>query len=126
MMKMQLKIMGAFVEREGDPKTLTWLKLLFQRTLDSEISKMLDFYKFRADALREDVENLETKERHMLLSILNVCADRPLSDIATCSKPNPETHELVTPGKPDVQKYVSSMSNMDFHQGALLLVIPWL
>jgi SPX domain protein involved in polyphosphate accumulation len=74
MMKKQLDIMGAFVKKRQDPETLNWLKLLFQRALDGEISKMLDFYKFRAHALHEDVENLEKKEKHTLLSILNVCA----------------------------------------------------
>ena len=72
MMKKQLKIIRAFVDSRGHAESLTPLKLLFQRTLDSEISKMLDFYKFRALGLRDTVDELEKKEKVMILSILNV------------------------------------------------------
>lgn len=93
MMKKQLKIMGAFVERQGHSDSLTWLKLLFQQTLDSEISKMLDFYKFKAQALRVIVDDLENKDKYLLRSILNVRRPRTCS----CKQPvGPQAHALAT------------------------------
>ena len=79
MMKKQLKIMASFLA-QGDSQgdlALTWLKLLFQRTLDSEISKMLDFYKFRATALVAAVDVLENKDLHIIKSIIKVSSQTP-------------------------------------------------
>jgi hypothetical protein len=75
MMKKQLKLLGAFVKSQSSPDeddSLTWLKLLFQRTLDSEIMKMLEFYQLQARLLDETVDNLRHREKEIVLSILNV------------------------------------------------------
>lgn len=48
------------------------LKLLFQRHLDSEISKMLSFYNTTCTELKERMEALQSERRPIVLDVLNV------------------------------------------------------
>lgn len=76
-LKKQLALLEQFLaaQKTSGGNNLVWLKLLFQHTLDGEISKVLGFYAQQKEALVQTMETLQTQEKPLVLAALNV---RPL------------------------------------------------
>jgi SPX domain protein involved in polyphosphate accumulation len=74
-LKKQLALLDQFLSTQAssDTQSLTWLKLIFQHTLDSEISKVLGFYVLRKKELEATLVHLHEVERPLCLAALNVC-----------------------------------------------------
>jgi SPX domain protein involved in polyphosphate accumulation len=63
-LKAQLRLIEQFLEDGSKDKgSLEWLKLLFQRALDGEISKILDFYQSVTESIRSTIDDLQDREK---------------------------------------------------------------
>jgi SPX domain protein involved in polyphosphate accumulation len=74
-LKQQIDLLGQYLEASSattSSESLFWLKLLFQHTIDSEISKVLGFYEQQHQQLMRTVELLSTREKALCLACLNV------------------------------------------------------
>ena len=82
-LKKQVDLLERYLEtqRSANPDNLTWLKLLFQHTIDSEIAKVLSFYDVRRKELIETTDLLQKQEKPLVLACLNV---RPLACCLHC------------------------------------------
>ena len=79
-LKKQLSLITALVQDDTSTDRLTSLKLLFQRQLDSDISKMLGFYVTTKDELLDTMHVLQTEHTAVALDVLNVRSPpRPMS-----------------------------------------------
>lgn len=85
MLKKQLGLLESYLADSNTPdQSMIWLKLLFQRTLDGEISKLVDFYSMQVAELRAKGQELGHSEKERVLAVLNV---RHLSSLRLrCSK----------------------------------------
>ena len=73
-LKKQVELLERYLEtqRSANPDNLTWLKLLFQHTIDSEISKVLSFYDVRRKELIDTTDLLQKQEKPLVLACINV------------------------------------------------------
>eukprot|EP00892_Ulva_mutabilis_P003282 jgi/Ulvmu1/1325/UM011_0053.1 len=73
MLKKQLGLLESYLEdKKTSDDSIIWLKLLFQRTLDGEIFKLVDFYNMRVAELKDTVHHLAEHEKELVLSVLNM------------------------------------------------------
>ena len=73
-LKKQVELLERYLEtqRSANPDNLTWLKLLFQHTIDSEIAKVLSFYDVRRKELVDTTDLLQKQEKPLVLACINV------------------------------------------------------
>jgi SPX domain protein involved in polyphosphate accumulation len=73
-LKKQLALLDQCLSTQAsrNNQSLTWMKLVFQHTLDSEISKVLGFYVLRKKELKATLVYLQQVERPLCLAALNV------------------------------------------------------
>lgn len=73
MLKKQLGLLESYLADGNTPdQSMIWLKLLFQRTLDGEISKLVDFYSMQVAELKAKGQELGHSEKERVLAVLNV------------------------------------------------------
>jgi hypothetical protein len=72
-LKKQITLLEGYLEnaRAAD-EALVWLKLLFQRMLDAEIGRVLDFYALKTQEHQNAMDELATTGKQIVLAILNV------------------------------------------------------
>lgn len=85
MLKKQLGLLESYLEDTNTAaESMVWLKLLFQRTLDGEISKLVDFYSMQVAELTARMDELSHNEKELVLSILNVRLHVAHSAVSLC------------------------------------------
>lgn len=89
LLKKQLGLLESYLQdKTTADESIIWLKLLFQRTLDGEIFKLVDFYNTQVADLKAQVHELGQNEKEAVLSVINVRPPSPSSASRLCTSPS--------------------------------------